>query len=246
MSSTSSLTVDAFVSWTLVFQIAWLCGTKCKPSSSTTIASSPITLNSACQFFASSPICFSLNFLSASANSTTYIPVVGVGTHVHSVAVQTYDLVAIHVDRALFLGLTQLYGKCGVAPQGSARHSHTRRRTLIFSPSRSSNTSRRIAVLLVWADMILRAARNASLIVRQHIVDRFELGDTQLQIAKDLGISPASVRYYLRLAGVPSAVYGKKIETAEGKWICSRCGRPKTAGAFTSKRSTVCRMCYKA
>jgi predicted transcriptional regulator len=93
--------------------------------------------------------------------------------------------------------------------------------------------------------MILHVARKANLTVRQYIADRFELGDTQLQIAKDLGISPASVRYYLRLAGVPSAVYGKKIETAEGKRICSRCGKPKTPGAFTSKRSTVCRMCYK-
>jgi hypothetical protein len=62
------------------------------------------------------------------------------------------------------------------------------------------------AFLLVWSDMILRVSRTANLKLRQDIADRFERGETQVKIAKDLGISPASVRYYLRLAGVPGAV----------------------------------------
>jgi DNA-binding CsgD family transcriptional regulator len=38
--------------------------------------------------------------------------------------------------------------------------------------------------------------------MRQYIVDRFKAGDTQSKIARDLGISPATVHNYLRLVGV--------------------------------------------
>jgi predicted transcriptional regulator len=82
----------------------------------------------------------------------------------------------------------------------------------------------------------LRVARKANLTVREDIADRFERGDTQLQIAKDLGISPASVRYYLRLAGVPGAIYGRRELSADGRRICSRCGKAKTPGAFPTER----------
>jgi len=46
--------------------------------------------------------------------------------------------------------------------------------------------------------------------MRKYMVDRFKAGDTQAKIARDLGISPATVRYYLRLAGVLGAVYGRR------------------------------------
>jgi predicted transcriptional regulator len=74
---------------------------------------------------------------------------------------------------------------------------------------------------------------------------RFERGEIQVKIAEDLDISPASVRYYLRLAGVPGAVYGRKELSADGRRICSRCGKAKTPGAFPTERDTVCRMCRK-
>ena len=38
--------------------------------------------------------------------------------------------------------------------------------------------------------------------MRKYMVDRFKVGDTQSKIARDLGLSSATVRYYLRLAGV--------------------------------------------
>jgi len=41
-------------------------------------------------------------------------------------------------------------------------------------------------------------------------MDRFKAGDTQTKIARDLGISPATVRNYLRLAGVLGTVCGRR------------------------------------
>ena len=38
--------------------------------------------------------------------------------------------------------------------------------------------------------------------MRKYMVDRFKAGESQSKIARDLGLSPATVRYYLRLAGV--------------------------------------------
>jgi len=46
--------------------------------------------------------------------------------------------------------------------------------------------------------------------MRKYMVDRFKAGDTQTKIARDLGISPATVRNYLRLAGVLGIVYGRR------------------------------------
>jgi predicted transcriptional regulator len=89
-------------------------------------------------------------------------------------------------------------------------------------------------------------ARKANLEVRSGVADRFERGDSQVKIARDLGISPASVRYYLRLAGVPGAVQGRRKFSADGRRICSRCGKAKTPGAFSTPFSTVCRKCYRA
>jgi predicted transcriptional regulator len=39
---------------------------------------------------------------------------------------------------------------------------------------------------------------------------RFERGETQVQIAKYLGITRQAVIYYLRLAGVPGAVHSRR------------------------------------
>lgn len=94
--------------------------------------------------------------------------------------------------------------------------------------------------------MIRRMARKSNLSRRELIAERFERGESQVRIARSLGLSPASVRYYLRLAGVPGAVYGKRVDAGKGKRVCSRCGKAKTPGAFGSPRHTVCRMCYKS
>ena len=79
--------------------------------------------------------------------------------------------------------------------------------------------------------------RKRALDMRQYIVDAFKAGNSQSKIARDLGISPATVHNYLRSVGV--------LGTEHGRRICSRCGKAKTQRAFRSPRSTVCRMCYK-
>ena len=71
----------------------------------------------------------------------------------------------------------------------------------------------------------LRVSRKPDLAMRQDVAERFERGDSQVQIARDLGISPATVRYYLRLAGVPGAL--------------------RLPGDPT-ELDTVCRMCRKS
>jgi len=81
--------------------------------------------------------------------------------------------------------------------------------------------------------------------MRQYIVDRFKVGDTQSKIARDLGISPATVHNYLRLVGVLDTVCRRRKSAEDGRLICSRCGKAKTQSAFASPRSTVCRMCHK-
>jgi len=54
--------------------------------------------------------------------------------------------------------------------------------------------------------IILRVPRKPNLSRRELMAERFERGECQVRIAQDLRLSPASVRYYLRLAGVPGAV----------------------------------------
>jgi len=79
--------------------------------------------------------------------------------------------------------------------------------------------------------------------LQEEIARRFDAGETQAEIARSLGLTPQTIRYHLDRAGVVARVYGR-TEMVGGKKRCQRCGKLKTLGAFSTGRTTVCRVCY--
>jgi hypothetical protein len=81
--------------------------------------------------------------------------------------------------------------------------------------------------------------------LRKRIIKLHRAGKTQDEIASAIKRSRENVAYHLRQAGLARQVYRKAAPIKNGRRVCAKCGKSKTIGSFPSRRSAVCRKCYR-
>jgi IS30 family transposase len=82
--------------------------------------------------------------------------------------------------------------------------------------------------------------------LRKKIARLMHEGKSQVEIARMVGLTPATIAHHVRALGFTPKEYSSPLPVKQGKRRCVTCRKMKTLGAYPGKRNAECSVCVRA